>query len=99
MFSRSSSNCSIATDEGLFELPEPLPHNTAAMENIIRRRSMQMHTEQQSWQVDFSSSSSFSNIDLINFGVHALCCRNLLKVGRCLSFDVVFLLTRKRMQY
>nr|GLL32231.1 DExH-box ATP-dependent RNA helicase DExH5, mitochondrial [Ipomoea trifida] len=50
MFSRSSSNCSIATDEGLFELPEPLPHNTAAMENIIRRRSMQMHTEQQSWQ-------------------------------------------------
>lgn len=69
MFSRSSSNCSIATDEGLFELPEPLPHSTAAMENIIWRRSMQMHTEQRSWQVYLFISS---NIDLKNFGVHML---------------------------
>lgn len=50
VFSRSSSNGSIATDEGLFEQPEPLSHNKPAMEKIISRRSLQMHTEQQTWQ-------------------------------------------------
>lgn len=51
VFSRSSSNGSIATDEGLFEQPEPLLYSTAAMEKIISRRSLQMRTEQQTWQV------------------------------------------------
>lgn len=51
VFSRSSSNGSIATDEGLFEQPEPLPHSKAAMENIIWRRSIQLRSEQQAWQV------------------------------------------------
>lgn len=50
VFSRSSSNGSIATDEGLFEQPEPLSHNKPAMEKIISRRSLQMRTEQQTWQ-------------------------------------------------
>ncbi|KAL3510671.1 hypothetical protein ACH5RR_030072 [Cinchona calisaya] len=50
VFSRSSSNGSIATDEGLFEQPEPLSHSKAAMEKIIWQRSLQMRTEQLTWQ-------------------------------------------------
>ncbi|KAA8532625.1 hypothetical protein F0562_032559 [Nyssa sinensis] len=49
-FSRSSSSGSIATDEGLFEQPDPLPHSKAAMENIIWRRSLQLRSQQQFWQ-------------------------------------------------
>ncbi|KAL2546121.1 DEA(D/H)-box RNA helicase family protein [Forsythia ovata] len=49
-FSRSSSNCSIATDEGLFEQLEPLPPSKAAMEKIIWRKSQQMQGEQLIWQ-------------------------------------------------
>ncbi|KAI7997052.1 hypothetical protein LOK49_LG10G00808 [Camellia lanceoleosa] len=41
-FSRSNSSCSIATDEGLFEQPEPLPQSKAVMGKIIWRRSMQI---------------------------------------------------------
>ncbi|GMP59059.1 hypothetical protein CsSME_00022494 [Camellia sinensis var. sinensis] len=48
--SRSNSSCSIATDEGLFEQPEPLPQSKAAMENIIWKRSLQMRSQQQVWQ-------------------------------------------------
>lgn len=51
VFSRSSSNASIATDESLFEQPEPLPHSQAVMEKILWRRSLQMRDEQQTWQV------------------------------------------------
>lgn len=51
VLSRSSSNGSIATDEGLFEQPELLPQSKASMENILWRRSMQMRAEQQTWQV------------------------------------------------
>ncbi|KAK3036728.1 hypothetical protein RJ639_030552 [Escallonia herrerae] len=50
VISRSSSNGSMATDEGLFEQPEPFPHSKAAMEKIIWRRSLQMRSEQQAWQ-------------------------------------------------
>lgn len=50
-FSRSSSNGSIANDEGLFEQPEPLPHSKVAMEKILSRRSLQLRNEQQAWQV------------------------------------------------
>lgn len=50
-FSRSNSSCSVATDEGLFEQPEPLPQSKAAMEKVIWRRSMQMRSQQQAWQV------------------------------------------------
>ncbi|KAL6957771.1 RNA helicase [Sarracenia purpurea var. burkii] len=49
-FSRSNSSCSIATDDGLFEQPEPLPQNKAVMEKIIWRRSMQMRSQQEAWQ-------------------------------------------------
>ncbi|KAK2981983.1 hypothetical protein RJ640_007575 [Escallonia rubra] len=50
VISRSSSNGSMATDEGLFEQSEPFPHSKAAMEKIIWRRSLQMRSEQQAWQ-------------------------------------------------
>ncbi|CAI9785408.1 unnamed protein product [Fraxinus pennsylvanica] len=49
-FSRSSSNCSIATDEGLFEQPELLPPSKVAIEKIIWRKSQQMQEEQLIWQ-------------------------------------------------
>ncbi|KAF7131696.1 hypothetical protein RHSIM_Rhsim09G0102100 [Rhododendron simsii] len=49
-FSRSNSSCSVATDEGLFEQPEPLPQSKAAMEKVIWRRSMQLRSQQQAWQ-------------------------------------------------
>ncbi|GFS32783.1 DEA(D/H)-box RNA helicase family protein [Actinidia rufa] len=50
VFSRSNSSCSIATDDGLFEQPEPLPQSKAAMEKIVWRRSVQMRSQQQAWQ-------------------------------------------------
>ena len=50
-FARSSSNSSIGTDEGLFEHPEPLASSKAVMEKILRRRNLQMHDQQQAWQV------------------------------------------------
>ncbi|KAG5074857.1 hypothetical protein JHK84_056088 [Glycine max] len=50
---RSSSNGSIGTDEGLFELPEPLASSNAYMEKILRQRSLQMRDQQQAWQVTF----------------------------------------------
>ncbi|XP_022775915.1 DExH-box ATP-dependent RNA helicase DExH5, mitochondrial isoform X6 [Durio zibethinus] len=49
-FSKSSSNSSIVTDEGLFEQPEPMASNTAIMEKILWRRSLQLHAQQQAWQ-------------------------------------------------
>ncbi|XWS35012.1 hypothetical protein CRYUN_Cryun21dG0088800 [Craigia yunnanensis] len=49
-FSRSSSNSSIVTDEGLFEQPEPLASSTAVMEKILWRRSLQLRDRQQVWQ-------------------------------------------------
>ncbi|XP_059308762.1 DExH-box ATP-dependent RNA helicase DExH5, mitochondrial isoform X1 [Lycium ferocissimum] len=48
--SRSSSNGSIATDEGLFEQSEALPQSKTAMKKILWERSMQMQTKQQTWQ-------------------------------------------------
>ncbi|KAK4479906.1 hypothetical protein RD792_015450 [Penstemon davidsonii] len=50
VFSQSSSDASVTTDESLFEQPEPLSHNKAAMEKILWRKSTQMHDEQRSWQ-------------------------------------------------
>ncbi|XP_021896216.1 DExH-box ATP-dependent RNA helicase DExH5, mitochondrial isoform X1 [Carica papaya] len=49
-FSRSSSSGSIATDEGLFEQPEPLAATKTVMEKIFRRRSSQLLDQQKSWQ-------------------------------------------------
>lgn len=51
VMSRSSSNGSIATDESLFEQPEPLPHSKTALEKVFWRRSVQMHDKQRNWQV------------------------------------------------
>lgn len=50
VLSRSSSNGSIATDEGLFEQSEALPQSKGSMK-ILWQRSKQMQTEQQTWQV------------------------------------------------
>ncbi|KAK4720504.1 hypothetical protein R3W88_010737 [Solanum pinnatisectum] len=50
VLSRSSSNGSIATDEGLFEQSEALPQSKVSMKKIHWERSMQMQTEQQTWQ-------------------------------------------------
>lgn len=50
-FSRSSSNCSIATNEWLFEQPELLTPGEVSMEKIIWRKSQQMQEEQLIWQV------------------------------------------------
>ncbi|XP_057960511.1 DExH-box ATP-dependent RNA helicase DExH5, mitochondrial isoform X2 [Malania oleifera] len=49
-FSRSSSSGSIATDEGLFEQPEPLSASKPFMEKIIRQRSLLLLNQQQAWQ-------------------------------------------------
>ncbi|XP_059443862.1 DExH-box ATP-dependent RNA helicase DExH5, mitochondrial isoform X2 [Corylus avellana] len=49
-FSRTSSSCSIATDEGLFEQPEPLAASKTVLEKILRRRSLQLRDQQQAWQ-------------------------------------------------
>ncbi|OWM86275.1 hypothetical protein CDL15_Pgr011099 [Punica granatum] len=49
-FSRSSSSGSIATDEGLFEQPEPLASSRSMMEKILKRRSLQLREQQQAWQ-------------------------------------------------
>ncbi|KAL2324155.1 hypothetical protein Fmac_023213 [Flemingia macrophylla] len=47
---RSSSNDSLGTDEGLFERSEPLASNKAVMEKILCQRSLQMLNQQQAWQ-------------------------------------------------
>lgn len=52
-FSRSSSTSSIATDEGLFEQPEPLAVSRSVIEKIVWRRSLQLRNQQQAWQVYF----------------------------------------------
>lgn len=52
--SRSSSGGSIATDEGLFEQPEPQASSKAVMEKILWRRSSHLRDQQQAWQVHFS---------------------------------------------
>lgn len=54
IMSRSSSNGSIATDESLFEQPEPLPHSKTTMEKVFWRRSVQMHDKQRNWQVQLT---------------------------------------------
>lgn len=50
-FSRSSSSCSIANDEGLFEVPEPVASDKVVMEKVLSRRSLQLRDQQQAWQV------------------------------------------------
>ncbi|XP_077219815.1 DExH-box ATP-dependent RNA helicase DExH3-like [Tasmannia lanceolata] len=50
IISRSSSNGSIATDDGLFEQQEPHAATSIVMEKILRRRSLQLRSQQQDWQ-------------------------------------------------
>ncbi|KAI4357722.1 hypothetical protein L6164_001654 [Bauhinia variegata] len=47
---RTSSTGSIGTDEGLFEQPEPLLSSKVVVEKILRRRSLEMLDQQQTWQ-------------------------------------------------
>ncbi|KAK3421603.1 hypothetical protein EUGRSUZ_G02228 [Eucalyptus grandis] len=49
-FSRCSSSSSIATEEGLFEQPEPLASSKYVIEKVLARRSLQLHEKQQAWQ-------------------------------------------------
>ncbi|KAL9453324.1 hypothetical protein AB3S75_009013 [Citrus x aurantiifolia] len=48
--SRSSSSSSLATEEGLFEQPEPLASSKSVMDKILWRRSLQLHDQQHCWQ-------------------------------------------------
>lgn len=49
--SRSSSDLSTVTDEGLYERQEPLAQNSVVMEKILRRKSLQLRSQQQDWKV------------------------------------------------
>ncbi|XP_073305174.1 DExH-box ATP-dependent RNA helicase DExH5, mitochondrial-like isoform X3 [Primulina huaijiensis] len=49
MFSGSSSNATIVTDD-LFENPEPFPHSKPNDERNLWRKSLQMRDKQQTWQ-------------------------------------------------
>ncbi|XP_056162702.1 DExH-box ATP-dependent RNA helicase DExH5, mitochondrial [Syzygium oleosum] len=49
-FSRCSSSSSIATEEGLFEQPEPPASSKSVIERVFARRSLQLHEKQQAWQ-------------------------------------------------
>ncbi|KAK0574066.1 hypothetical protein LWI29_017718 [Acer saccharum] len=49
-FSRITSDSSLATEEGLFDQPEPLASSKSVMEKILRRRSLQMRDQLQTWQ-------------------------------------------------
>ncbi|KAK4842427.1 hypothetical protein QYF36_021432 [Acer negundo] len=49
-FSRITSDSSHATEEGLFDQPEPLASSKSVMEKILRRRSLQMRDQLQTWQ-------------------------------------------------
>ncbi|XP_031265566.1 DExH-box ATP-dependent RNA helicase DExH5, mitochondrial isoform X3 [Pistacia vera] len=48
--SRSSSSSSLATEEGLFEQPDPPVSSKSVMDQILRRRSLQLRDQQQAWQ-------------------------------------------------
>ncbi|XP_015882948.3 DExH-box ATP-dependent RNA helicase DExH3 [Ziziphus jujuba] len=48
--SRSSSDLSTVTDEGLYEQKEPFVQNSVIMEKILRRKSLQLLNQQQDWQ-------------------------------------------------
>lgn len=54
--SRSSSEGSTATGEGLYEQQEPLIRNSVAMEKSLQRKSIQMRDQQHDWQVCFPLS-------------------------------------------
>ncbi|XXG83840.1 hypothetical protein AAC387_Pa10g1498 [Persea americana] len=49
-FPRSSSNDSNATDEGLFEQPEPFVGASSVLEKLLKRKSMQLRDRQHDWQ-------------------------------------------------
>ncbi|XP_057725460.1 DExH-box ATP-dependent RNA helicase DExH5, mitochondrial-like isoform X1 [Arachis stenosperma] len=49
-FARSTNNDSIGVDERLFEKPQLPALNKAALEKILRQRSLQMRDQQQAWQ-------------------------------------------------
>ncbi|KAF5734543.1 hypothetical protein HS088_TW15G00035 [Tripterygium wilfordii] len=49
-FSRSNTDGSITTDDGLYERQEPVMQNSVIMERILRRKSLQLRNKQQDWQ-------------------------------------------------
>ncbi|KAL1208261.1 DExH-box ATP-dependent RNA helicase DExH5 [Cardamine amara subsp. amara] len=48
--SRTSSTSSIATDEVLFEQPEPMPPTKATLDKILWSRSLQLRDRQEYWE-------------------------------------------------
>ncbi|XP_061374553.1 DExH-box ATP-dependent RNA helicase DExH3 [Gastrolobium bilobum] len=47
---RSSNARGIPADEGIYEQPEPMTHNSIVKEKILQRRSLQLRHQQQDWQ-------------------------------------------------
>ncbi|XP_020220553.1 DExH-box ATP-dependent RNA helicase DExH3 [Cajanus cajan] len=47
---RSSDAKSIPANEGMYEKPEPMTHNSIVKEKILQRRSLQMRHQQHDWQ-------------------------------------------------
>lgn len=97
-FSRSSSNCSLATDDGLFEAPEPLASTKVVMDKVHWRRSMQLRDQQRSWQVFLlllSFSVSFARYSFFRDSLFHLDIRILLVASFCLHF-IDWLNSRKK---
>jgi len=47
----SSDSRSIPANERMYEQPEPVTHNSVVKEKILQRKSLQLHHQQQDWQV------------------------------------------------
>lgn len=54
---RSSDAGNIPANEGIYEQPEPTTYNSVVKEKILRRRSLQLHHQQEDWQVYCLSQS------------------------------------------
>ena len=63
----SSDSRSIPANERMYEQPEPVTHNSVVKEKILQRKSLQLHHQQQDWQVCLPSQSE----------VHFICCYSL----------------------
>lgn len=78
---RSRDDGSIPADEGIYGHPEPTSHNSVAKEKILQRRSLQLHHQQQDWQVS-CFSVVLSNFGLFHIPIVCVCvcvCVNLWK--------------------
>lgn len=59
---RTSSDArGIPANDGVYEQPEPMTHNSVVKEKILQRRSLQLRQQQQDWQVYCLSQSELLN--------------------------------------